>query len=160
MFVPIRPRDRRILLLELLFMWDIFRGAGRGGCPNDGGLRRLSRLGGGVWGSWSRAIERKGPCLYVCTDGSARARGVGDCTRLVPTLGDSRETSKNRTASEKKEKNLDWRPVPVKYVNYPRAPRSRHSGLVGPHTTPAIVNYKYMTSTPREGYFGLPTLGT
>ena len=32
-------------------------------------------------------------------------------------------------------------PVPVKNVNYPRAPSSRRSGLVGPHTTPAIVNY-------------------
>ena len=53
-----------------------------------------------------------------------------------------------------------WRPVPVKNVNYPRAPSSRRSGLVGPHTTPAIVNYKYMTSTPREGYFGPTTLGT
>ena len=40
-----------------------------------------------------------------------------------------------------------WRPVPGKNVNYPRAPSSRHSGLVGPHTTPPIVNYKYMTST-------------
>ena len=40
-----------------------------------------------------------------------------------------------------------WRPVPVKNVNYPRAPSSRRSGLVGPHTTPTTVNYKYMTST-------------
>ena len=40
-----------------------------------------------------------------------------------------------------------WRPVPAKNVNYPRAPSSRRSGLVGPHTTPPIVNYKYMTST-------------
>ena len=40
-----------------------------------------------------------------------------------------------------------WRPVPVKNVNYPRAPNSRRSGLVGPHTTPPIVNYKYMPST-------------
>ena len=40
-----------------------------------------------------------------------------------------------------------WRPVPGKNANYPRAPSSRRSGLVGPHTTPAIVNYKYMTST-------------
>ena len=40
-----------------------------------------------------------------------------------------------------------WRPVPVKNVNYPRAPSSRRSGLVGPYTTPPIVNYKYMTST-------------
>ena len=42
----------------------------------------------------------------------------------------------------------------VKNANYPRASSSRRSGLVGPHTTPPIVNYKYMTSTPREGYFG------
>ena len=47
-----------------------------------------------------------------------------------------------------------WRPVPVKNVNYPRPPRNRNSGLVGPHTTPLIVNYKCKTSTPREGYFG------
>ena len=40
-----------------------------------------------------------------------------------------------------------WRPVPVKNVNYPRAPSSRRSGLVGPHTTPTIVNNKYMTCT-------------
>ena len=43
--------------------------------------------------SWSRAIERKGPCLYVCTDGSRRACGVGDCPRLLPTKNDPRETS-------------------------------------------------------------------
>ena len=42
--------------------------------------------------SWSRAIERKGPCLYVCTDGSRRACGVGACARLVATLGAPRET--------------------------------------------------------------------
>ena len=53
-----------------------------------------------------------------------------------------------------------WRPVPVKNVNYPRPPRNRNSGLVGSHTTPPIVNYEYMTSTPREGYFGPTTLGT
>ena len=40
-----------------------------------------------------------------------------------------------------------WRPVPGKTANYPRAPSSRRSGLVGPHTTSPIVNYKYMTST-------------
>ena len=43
--------------------------------------------------SWSRAIERKGPCLYVCTDGSRRACGVGACARLVATLGAPSETS-------------------------------------------------------------------
>ena len=46
-----------------------------------------------IGGSWSRAVERKGPCLYVCTDGSRRACAVGDCPRLVSTLGDPRETS-------------------------------------------------------------------
>ena len=46
-----------------------------------------------------------------------------------------------------------WCLVSVKYVNYPRAPRNRNSGPVGPHTTPPIVNYKYMTSTRREGCF-------
>ena len=61
----------------------------------------------------------------------------------------------------KKVNNLGpMAPVPDKNVNYPRAPSSHRSGLVGPHTTPQIVNYKYMTSTRREGYFGLPTLGT
>jgi hypothetical protein len=43
--------------------------------------------------SWSRAIERKGPCLYVCTDGSRRACGIGACARLLPTKSDPRETS-------------------------------------------------------------------
>ena len=40
-----------------------------------------------------------------------------------------------------------WRLVPGKNANYPRAPKNRNSGLVGPHTTPPIFNYKYMTST-------------
>ena len=43
--------------------------------------------------SWSRAMERKGPCLYVCTDGSRRACGVGACARLLSTKSDLRETS-------------------------------------------------------------------
>ena len=47
-----------------------------------------------------------------------------------------------------------------KKANFLRGPSSRRSGLVGLHTTPPIVNYKYMPSTPREGYFGLPTLRT
>ena len=44
-------------------------------------------------GSWSRAIERKGPCLYICTDGSRRACGVGACACIVQTLSELRETS-------------------------------------------------------------------
>ena len=50
-------------------------------------------------------------------------------------------------------------PVNVKYANYSRAPRKRTSGLVGSHTTPPIVETKYMTFTQREGYFGLPGSG-
>ena len=46
-----------------------------------------------------------------------------------------------------------WRPVLVKNVNYSRPPSSRRSGLVGPYTTPPIVNYNCTTSTPREMYF-------
>ena len=67
--------------------------------------------------------------------------------RRLPT---TRPTSRRPGADlpPKKVCNLDpMAPVPVKNVNYPRAPSSRRSGLVGPHTTPAIVNYKYMTST-------------
>ena len=61
----------------------------------------------------------------------------------------------------KKVNNLD--PMALrsrKKRKLPEAPSSRRSGLVGPHTTPNIVDYEYMPSTPREGYFGLPTLGT
>ena len=61
-------------------------------------MRRCLGLSRELWieifgKSWPRAIERKGPCLYVCTDGSARACGVGDCPRLIPTLGNLGETS-------------------------------------------------------------------
>jgi len=51
-------------------------------------------------------------------------------------------------------------PVNVNYANYLRAPNKRDSGLVGSHTTPPIVETKYMPSTLREGYFGLPVLGS
>ena len=71
------------------------------GLGSDGPLGRmrlrlvLSReLWSEIFGkSWSRAIERKGPCLYVCTDGSRRACGVGACARLLPTKSGLRETS-------------------------------------------------------------------
>ena len=71
-------------------------GLGSGG-PLDS-MRRCLVLPRELWieifgKSWSRAIERKGPCLYVCTDGSRRACGVGACARLVATLGAPRETS-------------------------------------------------------------------
>jgi len=61
----------------------------------------------------------------------------------------------------KKVCNLDpMAPRSRQIRKFQRPPRNRNSGLVGSHTTPPIVNYEYMTSTPREGYFGLPTLGT
>jgi len=68
----------------------------RSGGPVDR-IRRFSGLSRELWienfgGSWSRALERKGTCLYVCTDGSAHACAVGDCTCIVPTLGDPRKT--------------------------------------------------------------------
>ena len=63
--------------------------------PRPKDARRASRE---LWienfgGSWSRAVERKGPCLYVCTDGSRRACGVGACACIVQTLSELRETS-------------------------------------------------------------------
>ena len=61
----------------------------------------------------------------------------------------------------KKVNNLDpMAPRSRKKRQLPEAPSSRRSGLVGPYTTPTIVNYEYMPSTLREGYFWLPTLGT
>jgi hypothetical protein len=71
-------------------------GLGSGG-PLDR-MRRCLVLPRELWieifgKSWSRAIERKGPCLYVCTDGSRRACGVGACTCLLPTKSDPWETS-------------------------------------------------------------------
>ena len=74
-------------------------GLGSGG-PLDS-MRRCLVLPRELWieifgKSWSRAIERKGPCLYVCTDGSRRACGVGARTCIVPTLGAPGETSAPR----------------------------------------------------------------
>ena len=78
--------------------------------------------------------------LGGCIDGVC---GTGDCP--LPDL--PRETPQPVCRRKKCAIWTRWRPVPVKNVNYPRAPSSRRSGLVGPHTTPPIVNYKYMTST-------------
>ena len=124
------------------------------GLVSDSRLRRMRRrlgLSRELWIENLRDLDYSSahchaPCLYISADGSGRARGVGVCPRLVPTLGDSWETSKNRTASEKSKLfGHDGAPFPVKKVNYPRPPRKRNSGLVGPHTTPPIVNHKYMT---------------
>ena len=87
---------------------------------------------------------------------SACARGVGDYPM-------SNHLTRRPRAALHPKKMFYLDPmvlVNVKYDNYPRAPNKRNSGLVGPHTTPPIVEIKYMTSTPREGYFGLPVLGS
>ena len=73
-------------------------GIGLGSGGPQGRMCRCLGLSRELWieifgKSWSRAIERKGPCLYVCTDGSRRACGIGACARLLPTKSDPRETS-------------------------------------------------------------------
>ena len=82
------------------------------------------------------------------------------CRRLPTTRPTPRDLQEPICPRKKCAIWTRWRPVPGKNANYPRAPSSRRSRLVGPYTTSPIVNYKYMTSTPREGYFGLPTLRT
>ena len=91
-------RDQNIYF----FRWQIGPRTPSGTCMGSGSrlgrMRSYLELPGELWiqnfgKSWSRALERKGPCLYVCTDGSAHACGVGDCPRLVPTLGGPGETS-------------------------------------------------------------------
>jgi hypothetical protein len=82
------------------------------------------------------------------------------CRRLPTTRPTPRDHQEPICPRKKRAIWTRWRPAPVKNVNYQRPPKNRTSGLVGPHTTPAIVNYKYMTSTPRDGYCWLPTLGT
>ena len=57
---------------------------GRGACT--GSARSRCAACAALW------LKCKGPCLYVCTDGSRRACGVGACARLVATLGAPRET--------------------------------------------------------------------
>ena len=100
---------------------DVFDGNGAPSGPNyllfsdadrpSDALRDRSKVGSSprphapVLGALQRALDRElwrlGPrglhchalCLYVSTDGSGRARGIGAYLRLVPTLCDLRETS-------------------------------------------------------------------
>ena len=68
--------------------------------------------------------------------------------------------SESRSASKKVFYLDPMVPVNVKYNKFSRAPRNHNSGLVGPHTTPPIVEIKYMPSTPREeGTLGCPRSG-
>ena len=87
----------------------------------------------------------------VCFQGSESTRLLRRwrmrCRRLPTTRPTPRDRQEPICPRKKCAIWARWRPVPVKNVNYPRAPSSRRSGLVGPHTSPAIVDYKYMTST-------------
>ena len=89
------------------------------------------------------------PILLPGLSGSTRLphRRRMRCRRLPATRPTSRDLQEPFCPRKKCAIWTRWRPVPVKNVNYPRAPSSRRSGLVGPHTTPTIVNYEYMPST-------------
>ena len=101
--MPFLTGTRRHRVQIIYFLWVLIgsQTSSGMGLRSDGPLDRMrlrSVLSRELWienfgKSWSRAIERKGPCSYVCTDGSARACGVGDYPCLVPTLGDPGETS-------------------------------------------------------------------
>ena len=69
------------------------------------------------------------------------------CRRLPTTRPTSRDASRSRSASEKSVQFGPDGARSVKNANYPRPPVVAVAVLVGPHTTPTIVNYKYMTST-------------
>ena len=125
-------------------------GLGSGG-PLDS-MRRCLVLPRELWieifgKSWSRAIERKGPCLYVCTDGSRRACGVGACARLVATLGAPRETSGPRI-----DRFPSTRPPWCRrqYRDIQKliflAPRSRPICLLGPLTDRTMLKWLQVAS--------------
>ena len=46
-----------------------------------------------LWGIMVQSNRAQRNLLILCTDGSRRARGVGDCPCLVPTVSDPGETS-------------------------------------------------------------------
>ena len=80
------------------------------------------------------------------TPGGAQVRRMRH-RRLPTTRPTPRDLQEPIRPRKKRVIWTRWRPVPGKNANYRRAPSSRRSGLVGPHTTPPIVDYKYMTST-------------
>ena len=116
-------------------------------------MRRCSGLSRELWienfgGSWSRAVERKGPCLYVSTDGSARVRGVGVCARLVPTLSGPRDTS-----GPQMDRISQLQP-PHYTANSTRAPAvqkrlSKRSPWICPHQTPSTRHSRKSNSLRR-----------
>ena len=121
-------------------------------------MRQRLELSGELWiqnfgESWSRAVERKGPCLYVCADGSARACGVGDCTCLLPTLGVFGETSGPRI-DRLPPTRPPWRRRP--YRDFKKliflAPSKCLIDLFGP-----VSNWRILKRVPRAGVIRLKT---
>ena len=118
-------------------------GLGSGG-PLDS-MRRCLVLPRELWieifgKSWSRAVERKGPCLYVCTDGSRRACGVGACARLLPTKSGLGETSGPRIDRIPPTRPPWWRRQfrELKKLIF-SAPRKCPIDLFGPRANRAIL---------------------
>ena len=106
------------------------------------------------------ALQRK---AKVCFQGSPESTGCridGVCgAGATHYLDLPREAARSRSAPEK-VCNLDpMAPVPVKNVNYPRAPKAYWRSRRTPYypTDSQLQVYDIYT---REGYFGLPTLGT
>ena len=62
--------------------------------PHAAALDALQRaLDRKLWGIMVQSNRAQRNLLILCTDGSRRARGVGDCPCLVPTVSDPGETS-------------------------------------------------------------------
>ena len=74
-------------------LWDR-SGVGWSPTPQVPALVALQRaLDRNLWGIMVQSNRAQRNLLILCTDGSRRARGVGDCPCLVPTVSDPGETS-------------------------------------------------------------------
>ena len=92
-------------------------------------------------------IRWKPPC--VVSDGSRRACGVGDCTRLLPTLSDLREASGPRID------RIPQRQPPHYTANPTRAPAvqkwlSKRSPWTCPHPTPSARHHSRKSNSLRR----------
>ena len=72
------------------------------GSPESSGSKTWGDHGADLW-----AVEHLSS--HVSTDGSARACAVGDCTCIVPTLSDPRETSGPRIDKNPPARPPWWR---------------------------------------------------
>ena len=104
------------------------------GLPESSGLKTLGDHGADLW-----AAEHLSS--HVSTDGSARACGVGDCTCIVPTIGDPRETSGSRIDRIPPARPPWWRRQyrELKKLFF-SAPSTCPIGLFGPVANGTILN--------------------